>query len=96
MIRKRSIIILPLDLILDRKVSSNAKIVYAVLKSFSVEKPKPGNRLFVRVAQRDVMEKCGLSRHTVTKALKALKRAGWVRPEKIWGSANEYAFTSPV
>lgn len=95
MSRKRLTIGLPLDLILDVEISSNAKIVYAVLKSFLIGKLKPGQKPFVVVARREIMDKSGLSLHTVTKSIAALTRAGWIRPEKIWGSANRYFFTSP-
>ena len=96
MSRKRLLIVLPLELILDRTISSNAKIVYALLKSVLVGKPKPGQKLFVVVAKRNIMAKSGLSLHTVTKSIASLKRAGWVRPEKIQGAANRYFFTTPV
>lgn len=96
MSRKRLLITLPLDLLLDVEISSNAKIVYAVLRSFLVGKHKPGHKLFVRVAKREIVEKSGLSLHTVTKSITILKRAGWIRAEKIWGAANRYFFTAPV
>ncbi len=96
MSRKRLTINLPLDLILDVEISSNAKIVYAVLKSFPVGKPKPGQKQFGVIARRDIMEKSGLALHTVTKAIAALKHAGWIYSEKIQGSANRYFFTTPA
>ena len=96
MSRKRLTINLSLDLILDAKISSNAKIVYAVLKNFVVGKPNSGRKLSVVVTRREIVEKSGLSLHTVTKSIGTLKRAGWICPEKIWGSANRYFFTTPA
>ena len=95
MSRKRTTINLPLELLLDTGISSNAKIVYIVMKSFLVGKPKPGQKIFVVVTRREMIDKSGLSLHTVTKSIAALKRAGWICPENIWGSANRYFFTSP-
>ena len=94
MSRKKLIITLPLDLILDARISSNAKIVYAVLQSLMKGKPRLGQIASVRATHRDLMEKSRLSLHTITKALNSLIEAGWISRVLYPGSANEYRFTT--
>ena len=94
MSRKKLIIILPLDLILDARISSNAKIVYAVLQSLMRGKPKPGQTPSVRVTHREIVDKSGLSLRTVLKSLSGLSDAGWISREPHAGFANEYRLTT--
>ena len=90
------IITLPLDLILDARISSNSKIVYAVLQSLMKGNPKPDQIASVRATHRDLMENSRLSLHTITKALNILIEAGWISRVLHPGLANEYRFITPV
>ena len=106
MSRKRQNITLPADLILDVRIFANAKIVYAILKTFPKNKVKadsPSYSYFRRQCTRSVtvthgaiIERSGLSRHTVVKSLNRLETAGWIIQERSPGSANRYYFTAPV
>ena len=104
MSRKRQNITLPADLILDVRIFANAKIVYAVLKTFPKNKDK-ADSLFnptsapapsVTITHGAIIERSGLSRHTVVKSLNRLKTAGWIIQERSLGSANRYFFTTPI
>ncbi len=104
MSRKRQNITLPADLILDVHIFANAKIVYAVLKTFPKNKHK-ADSLFnasyapatsVMVTHGAIIERSGLSRHTVVKSLNRLETAGWIFQERSLGSANTYFFTVPI
>jgi CRP-like cAMP-binding protein len=105
MSRKRQNITLPADLILDVRIFANAKIVYAVLKTFPKNKVKadsPSSLSFaasvpaVTITHSAIIERSGLSRHTVVKSLNKLETAGWIIQERSPGSANKYYFTAPV
>ena len=105
MSRKRQNIILPADLILDVSIFANAKIVYAVLKTFPKNKVKAvslpstffaGTAPLVTVTHGAIIERSGLSRHTVVKSLNRLEAAGWIVQERSLGSANRYYFTAPL
>lgn len=87
---------LPLDLILDGEISSNAKIIYAVLKSFSKGKVKTGSAPAVTVTHREITKTSNLSGHTVVKSLTRLEQAGWIAQQRSAGSANQYIFTNPI
>ena len=104
MSRKRQNIILPADLILDVRIFANAKIVYAVLKTFPKNKDE-ADSLFnpfsapapsVTITHGAIIERSGLSRHTVVKSLNRLETAGWIVQERSLGSANRYYFTTPI
>jgi CRP-like cAMP-binding protein len=104
MSRKRQNITLPADLILDVRIFANAKIVYAVLKTFPKNKDK-ADSLFnptsapapsVTITHGAIIERSGLSRHTVVKSLNRLETAGWIVQERSLGSANRYFFTTPI
>lgn len=105
MSRKRQNITLPADLILDVRIFANAKIVYALLKTFPTNKVKADSPSFpssiatatsVTVTHGAIIERTGLSRHTVVKSLNRLEAAGWIIQERSLGSANTYFFTAPV
>ncbi len=98
MSRKRQNITLPLDLVLDAKFSSNAKVVYAVLKTFPKDKAQADSLAYpgVTVTHREIIGRSHLSHHTVVKALTRLELAGWIIQERSLGSANRYYFTAPV
>lgn len=104
MSRKRQNITLPADLILDVRIFANAKIVYAFLKTFPKNKDK-ADSLFnptsapapsVTATHGAIIERSGLSRHTVVKSLNRLETAGWIVQERSLGSANRYYFTTPI
>jgi CRP-like cAMP-binding protein len=104
MSRKRQNITLPADLILDVRIFANAKFVYAVLETFPKNKDK-ADSLFqstsapapsVTVTHGAIIERSGLSHHTVVKSLNRLEAAGWIFQERSLGSANTYFFTAPV
>jgi len=104
MSRKRQNITLPADLILDVRIFANAKIVYAVLETFPKSKDK-ADSLFnptsapapsVTITHGAIIERSGLSRHTVVKSLTRLETAGWIIQERSLGSANRYFFTTPI
>lgn len=103
MSRKRQNITLPADLILDVRIFANAKIVYAVLEIFPKNKEK-ADSLFnpssapapsVTATHGAIIERSGLSRHTIVKSLNRLEAAGWIFQERSLGSANTYFFTAP-
>jgi len=105
MSRKRQNITLPADLILDVRIFANAKIVYAQLKTFPTNKVKADSpsspssaaaATSVTVTHSAMIERSGLSRHTIVKSLNRLEAAGWIMQERSLGSANKYHFTSPV
>ena len=103
MSRKRQSITLPADLILDVRIFANAKIVYAILKTFPKNKVKADSSFnssypapSVTVTHGAIIERSGLSRHTVVKSLNRLETAGWIVQERSPGSANRYYFTAPV
>ncbi len=85
---------LPTDLILDGAISSNAKVVYAVLMTFPTDRVRAGSAVIV--THREVIEKSNLSHHTVVKCLARLELSGWIMQERTSGYANRYVFTSPV
>jgi CRP-like cAMP-binding protein len=97
---------MPADLILDNRIFANAKIVYALLKTFPTNKVKadlPSSSLSttaattsVTVTHGTIIERSGLSHHTVVKSLNRLEAAGWFIQERSLGSANTYFFTAPV
>jgi len=104
MSRKRQNIILPADLILDVRIFANAKIVYAVLKTFPTNKVKAdtpsspsstATATSVTVTHSAIIERTGLSRHTIVKSINRLEAAGWIFQERSLGSANTYFFTAP-
>ncbi len=98
MSRKRQNIVLPADLILDVRIFANAKIVYAVLETFPKNKDKADSLVHpssapapsVTVTHGAIVERSGLSRHTVVKSLNRLEAAGWIFQERSLGSANTY------
>ena len=105
MSRKRQNITLPADLILDVRIFANAKIVYALLKTFPKNKIKThlqsslsfaASAPAVTVTHAAIIERSGLSRHTIVKSLNRLEAAGWIIQERSLGSANRYYFTVPV
>ncbi|MEJ7860544.1 MAG: hypothetical protein WKF90_02790 [Pyrinomonadaceae bacterium] len=105
MSRKRQNITLPADLILDVRIFANAKIVYALLKTFPtniVKADLPSSpsstaaATSVTVTHSAINERSGLSRHTIVKSLNRLESAGWIIQERSLGSANTYFFTAPV
>ena len=107
MSRKRQNITLPADLILDVRIFANAKIVYAVLKTFRKNNVKADSPSFlssaanaqsvsVTVTHGAIIEKSSLSHHTVVKSLNTLETAGWIFQERSLGAANKYYFTAPV
>ena len=105
MSRKRQNITLPADLILDVRIFANAKIVYALLKTFPtniVKADLPSSHHFaaaatsVTITHGAVIERSGLSRHTIVKSLNRLEAAGWIFRERSLGSANTYFFTAPI
>ncbi len=96
---------MPADLILDVRIFANAKIVYAVLETFPANKvkadspPSPSSTstaTSVTVTHSAIIERSGLSHHTVVKSLNRLEAAGWIIRERSLGSANTYFFTAPV
>jgi CRP-like cAMP-binding protein len=104
MSRKRQNITLPADLILDIRIFANAKIVYAVLKTFPKNKVKAdlesslsfaATATSVTVTHAAIIERSGLSRHTVVKSLNRLETADWIVQERSLGSVNTYFFTAP-
>ena len=105
MSRSKQNITLPAALILDVRIFANAKIVYAVLETFPKTKVKVGSSSSqssaaavssVTVTHNAVVERSGLSRHTVIKSLNRLEKAGWIVREISLGSANRYYFTVPI
>ena len=107
MSRKRQNITLPADLVLDVRIFANAKIVYAVLETFPKNKEKADSPPFlssaanarsisVAVTHGAIIEKSGLSRHTVVKSLNRLETAGWIIQERSLGAASKYYFTTPI
>jgi len=105
MSRKRRNITLPADLILDVRIFANAKIVYALLKTFPANKVKvdlpssPSSTAAatsVTVTHGAITQRSGLSRHTIVKSLNRLETAGWIIQERSLGSANTYFFMAPV
>lgn len=105
MSRKRQNITLPADLILDVRFFANAKIVYALLKTFPTNKVKAdlpsstsstAQARSVTITHGALIERSGLSRHTVVKSLNRLETAGWIVQERSPGSANRYYFTTPI
>jgi CRP-like cAMP-binding protein len=97
---------LPADLILDVRIFANAKIVYALLKTFptnNVKTDSPSSSpsstaaaTSVTVTHGAIIKRSDLSRHTIVKSLNRLEATGWIFQERSLGSANTYFFTAPV
>ena len=105
MSKKRQYITLPADLILDVRIFANAKIVYALLKTFPTNKVKADSpsspsstatATSVTATHSAIIERSGLSRHTIVKSLNWLETTGWIIQERSLGSANTYFFKAPV
>lgn len=96
MSRKRQIVPLPTDLILDGGISSNAKVVYAVLRTLPKDKVQAGSATVVTVTHREITGKSNLSHQTVVKSLARLELTGWIIQVRSAGAANRYVFTTPV
>lgn len=85
--RKKTIITIPFQLAVDTNLSSAAKAIYLVLKSF-----QKGNQK-LNLSHREIIERSKLSHLTVTKALKNLEEMEWILIERNLGSPNTYSFT---
>lgn len=97
MSRSRTIICLPLALMTDARLSSNAKIVYALLKNLAAGKSSAsGHAPVVTAAHRELIDRSNLSQRTIVKSLRDLERAGWIEREHHLGFANRYRLYSSV
>lgn len=102
---KKKNVTVPLPLIIDSNLSSSAKVVYVVLKSFPptaavqpfAARPQPfapkTREPAVVAAHQEIASRSGLSQNTIVKALQKLEAAGWIVPERRIGSANRYVFS---
>lgn len=94
--RSKTTVILPLALILNADLSTSAKVIYAILKSFQTGQARPSGNVSVVVTHAELIESSYLSKKTVTKALNQLENAGWIEQQRNSGSANKYIFTMPA
>jgi len=85
-VRKKTIITIPNQLALDAHLSSAAKAIYLVLKSF-----QRGHQKLI-LTHKDIIERSNLSHLTVIKALKNLEERNWISIIRNSGSPNSYSF----
>jgi DNA-binding MarR family transcriptional regulator len=94
--KSKTIVILPLAVVISDDLSPSAKVIYAILKSFQTGKTLPKNDSSVIVTHAEIIERSHLSKKTVTKALNQLEEQGWIEQERNLGSANKYIFAIPA
>ncbi len=87
-------LILPLALVTDDNLSTAAKVIYGVVKSFQKGKTLPHNNTSVIVTHAEIIERSNLSKQTVVKALNLLEANNWIEQQRNLGSANRYIFTN--
>lgn len=85
-IRPKTNIDLPVEMIFNQVLPLSAPRVYAALKYLQAGS-KP-----IRVSHAELIKITGLSKHTVTKALKKLKENQFLEIEFCWGDTNIYQF----
>lgn len=85
-IRAKSSIELPVEMIFNPALPLSSPRVYAALKYLQVGS-KP-----IRVSHNELAKITGLSKHTVTKALKKLKQNDFLEIKFCWGDTNIYQF----
>ncbi len=88
----RKNISLPLTLVIDDNLSTAAKVIYAVLKTFQTPKTNSPLNAWVIVTHNELMHRSNLSKHTIVKALNLLTATGWIQKQRNAGSANTYIF----
>ena len=105
---KKKNVTVPLPLIIDSNLSSSAKVVYVVLKSFPptaagqpfAARPQPfaskTSESAVVAAHQEIARRSRLSANTIVKALRKLEAAGWIVRERRLGAANRYVFSEPT
>ncbi len=86
---------IPLNLITGDNLSTAAKVIYAVLKTFQTGRIMPYANDSVVVTHNQIIKRSSLSKHTVIKALNLLEATGWIEREVNSGFASEYIFTIP-
>ena len=78
-------------LIAGRYLTTSAKWLYVVLRSFQNQRTKktfPG--------YEKIMERSGMKRNAVAKGLKELEHWGYIERNKTSGKVNNYEFCSPA
>lgn len=85
-IRPKTKVDLPVEMVFNPALPLSAPRVYAALKYLQVGS-KP-----IRVSHNELTKITGLSKHTVTKALKKLKQNDFLEIEFCWGDTNIYQF----
>src|SRR4051812_47136649 len=81
----------PLEIFLGgRYLTVQAKWTYAALRSFTNNKT-----LLTFPGYDKLMERSGLSRNAVSKALAELEEFHWITKKKKFGKSNGYTFTFP-
>jgi DNA-binding MarR family transcriptional regulator len=91
----RKNITIPLALVINPELSTAAKVIYAILKTFQTDKNATNLDSSVIVTHGEIIERSNLSKHTVTKALNLLASNGWIEWRQNAGAANQYTFTTP-
>ncbi len=81
---------IPIPCLFDPTVSTTAKVIYLVLKSFPKDKSSTSNEKIVTVSHSEIIGKSGLSQKTVVKALKNLESTGWIQKINEMGRKNKY------
>ncbi len=88
-VRARRSVDLPVELLLNPALPPSCGRVYGALKFLQTGESS------VRVSHRQLKELTGLSQHTITKALKQMRTAGWLVITNYSGGLNVYDFSTP-
>ena len=92
----RKSITIPLIFITDHNLSTAAKVIYVVLKSFQISKPDILFAPSVIASHKEITERSNLSQNTVVRGLNKLESAGWIARQRTAGLPTGYVFTTPL
>jgi DNA-binding MarR family transcriptional regulator len=92
----RKSVTISLTLITDPNLSTTAKVIYAVLKSFQSGKSGSLSAPSVIASHKEITNRSNLSQNTVVKCLNKLESVGWITRERTAGLPNTYVFTTPL
>ncbi len=92
----RKSVTIPLTFVTDPNLSTAAKVIYAVLKSFKSGKSGSLVAPSIIASHKEIIDRSNLSQKTVVKGLNKLESAGWIARQRTEGLPNRYIFTTPL